>query len=139
MLVCVSVPAAFDTDRSCMPSGAGVIDYREGNMVATSTSGGNSVVLVDKCFTTGKAAWEIKLEEDTNSQCTCFGAAIKPIRDCNYEKSRELWMYRAYNGCVVVVHGCGGGGCTVFSMSLLVVSPAIDTPVVKQTPRNPQK
>ncbi len=42
--------------------------------------------------------WEMKLEEDTNSQCTCFGAAIKPVRDCNYEKSKELIMYRAYNG-----------------------------------------
>jgi hypothetical protein len=43
----------------------------------------------------------MRLEEDTNSQCTCFGAAIKPVRDCNYEKSKELFMYRAYNGCVV--------------------------------------
>ncbi len=46
----------------------------------------------------GQASWEMKLEEDTNSQCTCFGAAIKPVRDCNYEKSKELIMYRAYNG-----------------------------------------
>jgi hypothetical protein len=44
----------------------------------------------------------MKLEEDTNSQCVCFGAALKPIRNCNYEKSKEMWMYRAYNGFVVV-------------------------------------
>ena len=51
------------------------------------------------------------MEEDTNSQCTCFGAAIKPVRDCNYEKSKELIMYRAYNGSVP--------GCAVHAVMCL--------------------
>ena len=32
------------------------------------------------------------------------------MRNCNYEKSKELWMYRAYNGCV---HLCAVSGTGV--------------------------
>lgn len=51
-------------------------------------------------WTSGKAHWELKLVEDTDSQCSCFGLAMKPVQDSNYERSKDLWMYRAYNGYV---------------------------------------
>ena len=75
------------------------MDITENGMVASSTSSGNSIVfLTHGGFTRGKASWEMKLEEDTNSQCTCFGVAVKPVRDVNYERSKEMFVYRAYNG-----------------------------------------
>ncbi len=42
--------------------------------------------------------WEFLLVADTNSQCTCFGAATLPIANASYESSKDMWMLRAYNG-----------------------------------------
>eukprot|EP00941_MAST-03F_sp_MAST-3F-sp1_P000038 g38.t1 len=70
----------------------------EGGMSVSCTTGSNASILLDIGFTSGKAAWEFELAEDTTSQCTCFGAATKPVSNHNYERSPDLWMYRAYNG-----------------------------------------
>lgn len=100
------LPAAFDDDVAAVV-GNGTLTFRENNTVVESTSGSHAVCLLTHGgFTTGKARWEFRLEEDTNSQCVCFGAAIKPVRNCNYEKSKELWMYRAYNGYRYTLGAC---------------------------------
>jgi len=31
-------------------------------------------------------------------QCSCFGAATKPVENASYEYSKDLYMYRAFNG-----------------------------------------
>jgi len=61
--------------------------------------GGNEHALVNVGFKSGKGIWEFRLDEDSNGQeCTCFGLGIKPVTRSNYDGSRELWMYRSYNG-----------------------------------------
>ena len=72
-------------------------------MFVKCETGTNASVLLDIGFESGHAAWEMLLAEDTNSQCTCFGAATKPVTNSNYERSHDLWMYRAYNGYTYVL------------------------------------
>ena len=50
-------------------------------------------------LTEGKWAWEFKLEEDNmNNEMTCMGAAVLPMTTASYSKSKNMWMYRGYNG-----------------------------------------
>eukprot|EP00940_MAST-03C_sp_MAST-3C-sp2_P000395 g395.t1 len=86
--------AAFDPDSL---SHSGLL-LSENNMYITCTTGSNAVALLDVGFDSGTASWEMLLAEDTSSQCTCFGVATKPVTNPNYERSPDLWMYRAYNG-----------------------------------------
>ena len=74
------------------------ITVEEDGKQVKSTSSGQWAVL-DQGFTSGKGAWEFKLIHDNmNDECSCFGAAIKPIHNDSYEYSNELWMLRGYNG-----------------------------------------
>ena len=46
----------------------------------------------------GVTTWEFRLDQDSNGgECTCFGAAMKPISDFSYT-SNAAFMYRCYNG-----------------------------------------
>ena len=90
------VQAKFDKDTISATTQS--IAIEEQGMLIRSTVGVNSSVLLDIGFKTGKAAWEMELVEDTTSQCTCFGAATKPVTDSSYERSPDMWMYRCYNG-----------------------------------------
>jgi hypothetical protein len=80
----------------------GSLSFSNGDktVASVSSSGGSHsyALLTAGPFFEGRAVWEFRLDEDTNSQCTCFGAAIKPVVTANYESSKEMWMYRAYNG-----------------------------------------
>jgi hypothetical protein len=80
----------------------GYLTFSNGNKTVESASvsgvSNSYALLTTGPFTEGKAAWEFRLDEDTTSQCSCFGAAIKPVVNPNYEQSKELWMYRSYNG-----------------------------------------
>ena len=60
----------------------------------------HSHALADVGFSgSGRYAWEMRLEQDKlNDEMTCVGAALRPVTNSNYERSEELWMYRAYNG-----------------------------------------
>lgn len=51
-----SIPARFDADKSYLPGSQGVVEIREGDMVAASVSGSHSVVLFNRCFTAGKVS-----------------------------------------------------------------------------------
>jgi hypothetical protein len=75
------------------------LTFSSDGLTVTSSVGSHTHALLN-CgpFTRGKASWEFLLKEDTSSQCTCFGAAIKPVTSSNYESSSSLFMYRAYNG-----------------------------------------
>ena len=79
---------------------SGGVALTKGGKYVKST-GSNEHALVNVGFERGKASWEFRLEEDTADQeCVCFGLGIKPVSRSNYDSSRELWMYRAYNGQV---------------------------------------
>jgi len=86
--------AAFDPETASNTA----LKLSEDNMFVQCQTGTNATILLDIGFDSGRAAWEMLLAEDTNSQCTCFGAATKPVTNSNYERSNDLWMYRAYNG-----------------------------------------
>jgi hypothetical protein len=89
-------PVAAAFDPACCSSGVTV--KNEGKSV-TSTSGSSNWAALDiGPFASGKASWEFRLDEDTSSQCSCFGALTKPVTDPNYESSRQMLMLRAYNG-----------------------------------------
>ena len=95
--------ASFDPETASHSS----VKLSEDNMFVKCETGTNASVLLDIGFESGHAAWEMLLAEDTNSQCTCFGAATKPVTNSNYERSHDLWMYRAYNGYTyVVIRAC---------------------------------
>ena len=68
------------------------IELSNGNMTATSVSGGNSYVLLNHGFKgTGKYAWSIMIDEDsTNDEMICIGAAVRPVTNGNYESSNEM-------------------------------------------------
>ena len=91
--------ASFDPETASHSS----VKLSEDNMFVKCETGTNASVLLDIGFESGHAAWEMLLAEDTNSQCTCFGAATKPVTNSNYERSHDLWMYRAYNGYTYVL------------------------------------
>eukprot|EP00501_MAST-03F_sp_TOSAG23-6_P001428 GSMAST32.ASY1.ANO1.1484.1 assembled CDS len=96
--------AKFDSKSLSHP---GLI-LSENSTVVRCTTGSYCSVLFNIGFSSGSATWEMQLTEDTTSQCTCFGAATKPVTNHGYERSPDLWMYRAYNGqlyCRGVAHG----------------------------------
>ena len=62
------------------------ISLSNGNKTATSSFGMHCYALLDiGPFVEGQASWVFKLDEDTTSQCTCFGMATKPVDGSNYE------------------------------------------------------
>ena len=56
-----------------------------------------TVTSVNIGISEGKLMWEFRLDhDDEESQCTCFGLAIKPIESTTYDSSPQLWMWRAF-------------------------------------------
>ena len=48
-------------------------------------------------FSSGKAMWEMTVAKDNNGdECSCLGAAVRPVLDSNYESSEQLFMVRAF-------------------------------------------
>lgn len=74
----------------------GSVTIQEDGTVASSRGSG-TVAVLDYGISEGKLIWEMRLDQDDEeSQCSCFGVATKPITNCNYESSPQLWMWRAY-------------------------------------------
>jgi hypothetical protein len=94
----ISCKSAFDP-TACTPGINISQDGMRVNYTLAEASGSTHAhALLNVGFTHGQATWWMKLEEDTNSQTTCFGIAIRPVLDSSYDHSKQLWMYRAYNG-----------------------------------------
>ena len=86
--------AAFD--RSAASPG---VEFSNGDLTVTSSLGDNQYAAVNVGpFTEGRAAWTFVLDDDTTSQCSCFGAAVRPVTSAAYDRSEQLLMLRAYNG-----------------------------------------
>jgi len=74
------------------------ITVLEGGMQVRSTEGGKQHCLLNVGFTSGKASWELRIDEDVyGDECICVGCAVKPVTSSSYE-SKGMWMYRAYSG-----------------------------------------
>lgn len=105
----VIVGAAFDPAEMS----SSYASLSNDNRTVSSTSSSNSHALLNVGpFTEGKGAWEFKLDEDTNSQCSCFGAAVKPVESSNYENATCMYMYRAYNGYRYTAGSCNSSDLT---------------------------
>lgn len=77
---------------------SGGVNILDGGETVRSVSGNNQHCLVNVGFSSATcswAAWEFKLQEDTSSQTTCFGAAIKPVQNSSYERSKARSRPRA--------------------------------------------
>ena len=74
------------------------MQLQDGDRNAFSSSSNAAACTLAGGFTKGKASWEFQLIEDTTSQCSCFGMAIKPIVDFNYSSSLQMMLYRAFSG-----------------------------------------
>lgn len=47
----------------------------------------------------GRMVWEMAITHDTvNEECQCFGVCRRPIGSLSYETSKDMWVWRAYNG-----------------------------------------
>lgn len=76
-----------------------------GKSVRTGTSS-NSLAIANVGFSDGFASWIMRLEEDSNGgECSCFGAAWKPVESREYNSS-SVAMYRCYNGEYACACGC---------------------------------
>lgn len=75
----------------------------EEDTVATSSGSSKNHVYGTRGFRSGKVAWEFLPTRDSNGdECSCFGCGTKPVLSGAYDGSQNLWMIRAYNGCVYV-------------------------------------
>ena len=84
------VDAYFDTDDAAA-SGSDCYQFSEENQVMRSKTGTCSCCLVDVGFSSGRAAWEFKLEKDKeNDEGTTFGASLKPVSSRQYNGSSNL-------------------------------------------------
>jgi hypothetical protein len=112
--------AVFDPKEAS----SGVTISNEGKTIKSDNGNYNHCLLnwgSDRGFTEGRASWEFRLVEDTDSQvskqlsspahscrngvslvrllqCSCFGASIKPVTSSDYNNSPSFFMYRSYNG-----------------------------------------
>lgn len=97
--------ARFDPSGS---SSGSLLTFSNDNATVYSSGYDNSYAVANVGpFSEGTASWTFKLDEDTTSQCSCFGAVIKPVSSANYEYSDSMYMYRAFNG-----HCYSKGSCT---------------------------
>eukprot|EP01050_Picozoa_sp_SAG11_P021186 SAG11_NODE_3719_length_2262_cov_1.462783_1_plen_558_part_10 len=63
------------------------------------SGGDGSYALVNVGFSSGKAAWEFKLCEDKKGdEFSCLGAAVRPVKNPQYNRSPEMMMLECYNG-----------------------------------------
>lgn len=110
LMVEPAAPAAVRgvVDASFDPSaGSPDNEYSRGNKFVISRNPANTLAVLDCCFSSGKAVWTFRLEEDSNGgECTCFGALTKPITVMSYNAA-NCWMYRCYNG---QLYGTGAQG-----------------------------
>eukprot|EP00939_MAST-03C_sp_MAST-3C-sp1_P005369 g5369.t1 len=74
----------------------------DGKTVRSMTSSNSHAVLNVQFSGSGRYAWEFEIVKDAHGdEMTCIGCALATstrIENSNYERSSELWMYRAYNG-----------------------------------------
>lgn len=60
-------------------------------------SSSNGYALMDMPIKQGDIAeWAWKVDEETDSQASCFGVARQPVRSHSYDGSPDLWHVRAY-------------------------------------------
>ena len=91
---CYSYSAKFD-EAAKSPQ----LNVTDDGSLITATCGEYQYACLDVGFSEGVAIWEMKLVNDTlNDECSCFGAAVKPVTNPSYSSSTQLYMYRCYNG-----------------------------------------
>jgi SPRY domain len=91
-----ALPATFDTAAH-----SSNVELSEGDSVARSTSGTNCYAAGSIGFKSGTAEWTFKISKDSmNDECSCVGVCSRPVEGESYDSSKQMYMIRAYNGCV---------------------------------------
>lgn len=58
-------------DKSFLPSGSGIVELKESNTVASSSSGSHAVVLVNRAITSGKVGASIHVQDFVSCVISC--------------------------------------------------------------------
>ena len=75
------------------------ISLLENGVVAESLDGKSNYVMLSCVMDFGEWEWAIALEKENFSDETCcLGIAKCPLRNWNYETSKDMWLVRCYNG-----------------------------------------
>lgn len=75
-----------------------MIISEEGRLI-TCNSGGNSYGLIDCEMENGVWEWEITITRDNHGdETSCLGVARRPVTNCNYDTTSDMWLIRCYNG-----------------------------------------
>lgn len=74
------------------------LEYSNENMTVSSVASGNTLAVLGRPITSGKAFWEFRLDEDSNTnECTCFGVTQLPVTTHSYDAPNAR-MLRGFNG-----------------------------------------
>eukprot|EP01041_Mallomonas_annulata_P000974 gene974-1892_t len=76
------------------------IEITEGGMmIGSNLIGGNAYGLLTCQMEAGVWEWEMTLvQDDHGDETTCLGLGKRPVENCNYTTSTDLWMIRCYSG-----------------------------------------
>jgi hypothetical protein len=71
----------------------------DGGRVITCNSGGSSYGLVDCEMEKGIWEWEMSITKDNHGdETSCLGVARRPVSNCSYDTTPDMWLIRCYNG-----------------------------------------
>jgi hypothetical protein len=101
------LPAFFDSSPAGLSPNCNLAAGRT-KAISTSTDGGRGAALISQGLSTSTSfSWSFVLEEDKISDsCTCFGFAVRPIREVrSYDSSPDQWLIRCYNAEVYNTRG----------------------------------
>lgn len=80
---------------------AGNIELSADDALASSTTSTKAHVYGAVGFNRGRAAWELKIERDTQGdECVTAGCGVKPVESSSHDSAANLFMIRGYNGRV---------------------------------------
>jgi len=69
------------------------------SLSTTSTTSAHTHTYLNRGFSSGRWSWTFAITSDVHSdESVCLGAGIKPLQSSSYNSSKEMWMYRCYNG-----------------------------------------
>ena len=77
-----------------------IIISEDGTAIGGTTTGNSYGMLMCE-MDSGIWEWEITVSKDTRGDETCcLGVARRPVVDCNYDSTGDMWLVRCYNGDV---------------------------------------
>ena len=88
--------------RGCPWPAQALLAHTSPLLRAQASASHNSAALLSVGISSGQLAWDMTLEEETASQCTCVGVALEDCDNAAYQNDKA-WMYRCYNGYLYIL------------------------------------